>query len=167
MAGQREDSSKERRGIKAFHAVKDAVRTDMRLFHISSWTTTVTREDIQTEIAAAKAEKEEKVRQKHIKNSKKRMLKPEPPAGRLLIVEGSGADQSACKLLQLPSEIRRKIWIEAFGRNLFFGGTLVRYRSPFACKSSNDFIHHSVEWKRKSMDVINLLLICRKMQVYD
>jgi hypothetical protein len=162
MSGRHSETSKEGRASKALHAVKDAIRTDMRLFHISSWNYTVTLEDIQAEKEAAKAAKEEKIRQKNLKKTKKGMLKPEP-VEHLTVIEGSGANQSACKLLQLPSKIRQEIWVEAIGRNMFFGGTLVDYRSPFGCSSSNDFIHYSIEWKRKSMDVLSLLSTCRQM----
>jgi len=158
MPEKRPPARKEGRASKIFNTVKDAARADMQLWNMSSVIHIITP---TVPDQKPKAPKDKKPKKKTKKKEQKRTVRAPPE--RPLVVEDRVADQSGSKLLQLSIEIRKRIWVEAFGRNMFFGGGVVDFQSSYIYRSSNDFVYYSAEWPRKSIGVLNTMLTCRQM----
>jgi hypothetical protein len=138
---------------KMYNAVKDAVLADLQLFHMSApWVLVDHRQKSQER-------KDVNVVSKTRPQSPPRAPRSRPLDSTFLKM----ADQSHCKLLQLPADIRKQIWITVLGDHVFFGGIFVDLGSCYTCHSSNDLILYSAISSQKSCNVINLLLTCTIM----
>jgi hypothetical protein len=147
------------RRSRLYSSLRDAARREIQLFHISAvWHMEHPR---PLEPRPEKKKKKKKESSFIFKKKSSTALKlPILPSGS---TAGAITNQSQCRLLQLPKEIRNSIWTKVLGGHLLFGGTIVDLTSSYKCYSSNDFIHYTPEWPAKSVSLLNLLQTCRQM----
>ncbi|KAF2667507.1 hypothetical protein BT63DRAFT_426370 [Microthyrium microscopicum] len=150
-----------------FDSVKEVVRADLELFHIGA---TISLRPIglpQKKTAEERAQ--EKAHKARIANGAKRGFglfksRKDAPATKDIILRNVH-DQTQSRFLQLPPEIRKRIWLEVVGGHLLFGGAVANLQHDYVYHSSNDFIDQAHRQKSKSGQLLDVLLTCHK--IYD
>jgi hypothetical protein len=155
MAKPPTNREKSNRGAKLCGTIKEALYADSQLWNISS---------VLHFTSPTVPEPARKDKLKPLKPKRQTAVRPKSKNATNVPIIPSTRNASQCKLLQLPAKIRNKIWAEILRGHLFFGGSTVDLdlSNHRLCRSSNDFIVHSTEWRHKTWDILNFILTCRQ-----